>query len=166
MYTIKASEYDVKHIIQVDIEVEYDSDKIAASNDLSIKKKYKLDEVKQTLFETIFSNVCKILEKKNFEILEVYQSKKGNTGYITFYPVTLEGEILDVIQIKFRISDHPSKSIGKSDKVPKTVKIVSFVVTDHVFNNNVDFLLEIDDLCDELQSGNIDVLDEYEQKVI
>lgn len=166
MYTIKASEYDVKHIIQVDVVIEYDSDKVAASKDLNIKKKYKLDEVKQTIFETIFSNVCKILEKKNFEILETYQSKKGNAGYITFYPVTITGEILDAIQIKFRISDHPSRTINKGDKVPKTVKIISFIVTDHIFNNNVDFLLEIDDLCDNLQSGNLDVLDEYEQKVM
>ena len=65
------------------------------------------------------------------------------------------------VRIRFRVSDHEMKGRDTTLSSSKIV-IRSFVLNGETFDNSVAIISAIDDICEELDKGNIFVLDSYE----
>lgn len=136
---------------------------IAASEYLdhpkSVKKKYKISDRHLKMLNDVIASFDYNIQVAGFEILERRKATNSYSYYITFVPITLEGEKLLPIDLIFRVSSHSSKS-AEGSKNSYFAQIVSFTLEHEDFNKASQLIYEGVRIIKELQNGNIDVLDE------
>ena len=153
-------------VITIDIVLDYDDSSIAAAELIkhpeNIARKRRINDIKlQILNDVAASALSAVRSKKHLIVNEKKTHQAGNTYsfYIEFNVVDDEGNLIVPVGIKFRISNH--KLHGEETSVDtSTVIIRSFVLKGKNYENYVDIIMKIDSICEELDKGNIQVLND------
>ena len=155
-----------RFLLDVEINIEYVYEEIAASNLIShpenMSRKKRIRDVKlQILNDVAMSVLNSIKSKKNLKLISHHQTDSTYSYYIDFNVFSDEGNLLLPVRIRFRVSDHKMKG-GETPLSSSKIVIRSFVLNGETFDNSVAIISAIDDICEELDKGNIFVLDSYE----
>ena len=159
---IKPSTADKILNIIIDIEtipVDIAAD-INVTHPINIKRSKRLSEQKLTILSDIVNSSIAVINSYNFKIDKQYQSKRSYACYVWFYATDKDGNQNIKIELIFRFGDHLLTS-DDEDIITGKVRIKNFSIGEEQFNNSIAFIDEIDYICNELQKGNIGVLDEY-----
>lgn len=165
----------------INIVVEFDPVlNIAASDrityrDLPFGKQYSDEQLQW--YNDMIDNVLYLVEEySGFNVIEAYQSSESYSYYIEFEAFKEDGTSLGNFTIKFRIADHlePSKNRlrnrnsnqGSTEEQIKQFgnrrkKIFRSIKINEVSQSGLREVVEtIQQICDELLAGNVDVLDD------
>ena len=128
----------------------------------NIKRRERLDEIKLTILNDVVDSCISCINSAGFPISKQYQSSKSYTYYIQFQPITESGEKLIPVELMFRISgDHKSQSIAEDVASTSTVIIKSITLGQKEYESYPQVILALQDICNELKQGNINVLSKY-----
>lgn len=154
-----------RKIIDIEIIVEYRDYTIAASRIIdhpdNIAKKKRLNDLKlQILNDVAMSAITAINSRDHLILTKQYQAKNTYSYYIQFDVLDETGQKIIPVGIRFRISNHTMHgdelAIDSS-----TVVIRSFVLSGKYYENSIAIIQQIDQICAELNKGNINILDSY-----
>ena len=154
-----------KFLLDVEINIEYVYEEIAASNLIShpenVSRKKRISEVKLQILNDVAMSVLNSIEsKKNLKLVSHHQTNNTYSYYIDFNVFDDEGDLILPVRIRFRVSDHEMK--GRETPLSSSkIVIRSFVLNGETFDNSVSIVSAIDDICEELDKGNLQILDTY-----
>ena len=118
--------------------------------------KFKLTDEELQIYEDFVESTLSILYGHDFKIIKDYQSRRSYAYYINFYPVSKDGEILDLVKVIFRIAEHEMKH--GEEGIQKDVFIKSFTINNITYDKIMPFRERVSYLCDRLQEGDYDQL--------
>lgn len=153
----------IKPIYVLDIEVECNDcwNNVAASivNHLkNVKKKYLWSDDELTAYNDLIETILGLIKSHKFEILRNYQSRKSYAYYIDFLP----NGSSEVIEIRFRITDHSKRSLNDETAFSDSAPIIkSFVMGSKRYSNLVDIYKAVKNICDDLSKGDYSALSKY-----
>lgn len=153
----------IKPTYVLDIEVEFNDcwDNIADSivnHPKNVKKKYLWSDDELTAYNDLIETVLGLIKSHKFEILRNYQSKKSYSYYIDFLP----NRGSEVIEIRFRITDHSKRSLNDETAFSGSAPIIkSFVMGSKRYSNLVDIYKAVKNICDDLLKGDYSALSKY-----
>ena len=153
----------IKPTYVLDIEVEFNDcwNNVAASivnHPKNVKKKYLWSDDELTAYNDLIETVLGLIKSHKFEILRNYQSKKSYSYYIDFLPT--RGN--EVIEIRFRITDHSKRSLNDQTTFSDSAPIIkSFVMGSKRYSNLVDIYKAVKNICDDLLKGDYSALSKY-----
>ena len=151
-------------IIDIEIVLDYADEDIAAANLIqhpkNIAKKRKINEKKlQILDDMAMSVISMINYRPHLRLKDHYQASNSYSYYIEFNVVDDEGVLIVPVGIRFRISNH-KMSGDPTPTTSKQVIIRSSVLKGRQYENSVEIIMKISNVLDELDQGNISVLDQ------
>lgn len=153
----------IKPTYVLDIEVEFNDcwNNVAASivnHPKNVKKKYLWSDDELTAYNDLIETVLGLIKSHKFEILRNYQSKNSYSYYIDFLPTRSN----EVIEIRFRITDHSKRSLNDETTFSDSAPIIkSFVMGSKRYSNLVDIYKAVKNICDDLSKGDYSVLSKY-----
>ena len=121
---------------------------------------YQLSDKEFEVYKDFIRTAVSIIKKRDFEVIEEYQSNISYSYYIDFIPKTYEDTDYK-LRVKFRLSNHTTPEIDRDIEELKssTNRIFkSFIVNDVTCSSVKSTLKEIADICNHLQLGDFDVL--------
>ena len=125
----------------------------------SIKKKYRISDKHLEYLNDIIATFDHNLQAAGFEIIDRHHSSNSYSYYITFMPITENGEKLLPIDLIFRVSSHSSKSAEASEG-SSFARIISFTLANEDFDKASELIYAGIRIIRELKKGNVDILDE------
>ena len=154
-----------KFLLDIQIILEYDTSEVAAAQLIrhpnNLKRRKRIQDLKlQILNDVAMSALSSVKSKKHLELVSHRQTSNTYSYYIDFNVLDDEGELLIPVRIRFRISDHKMKG-EERDLDASSIVIRSFVLNGKTFDNSVSIISTIANICDELDKGNIFILDSY-----
>lgn len=159
---IHASSYHNKKIV-ITINIEEAEGSIAASEYLShpknIKKRNRISDQHLEYINDIIATFDHNIQAAGFPITSRRPAKNSYSYYLTFVPVSEEGEELLPVDLIFRVSSHTSKTAEDSTR-SSFARIISFTLGHEDYNKASDLIYKGIYILKELKKGNIDVLDE------
>lgn len=119
-----------------------------------LKPEWQLSKQQMKAYVGFLTTVVSIIESRGFKIEKEYQSSESYSYYVRFSPINYYGEEYK-LDVKFRLSDHPIKSLGhRSDNGGKDVVFDSFDIAGFECETIGQVISQIRTLCDELKSGD------------
>lgn len=146
----------VRQIIKITINLVYTDEEfneVASSmntNPKSIKKKYRINQEKLDILNSIVESVKHSILYHGFHIKNENESNRSHTYYIQFYygEKFVEDESILVI---FRLGDHKSKSIQDETSNYRHIIIHDYRIDDRVIYSPLDFEKVVDRDCETLR---------------
>ena len=149
--------------IVITMHLECDEESLAAATYLehphNIKKKFRISEKHLEYLNDIIASFDHNIQAAGFEIVDRHPSKKGYAYYITFIPISIDGERLMPIDLVFRVADHSSKEAEQS-VTSSFARIIGFTLEHEDFDKASELIYEGVRIIRELKKGNVDILDE------
>ena len=121
---------------------------------------YQLSDKEFEVYKDFIRTAVSIIKKRDFEVVEEYQSNISYSYYIDFIPKTYEDADYK-LRVRFRLSNHTTPEVSRDveDLKPSTDHIFrSFIVNDVTCDSVKSTLKEITDICNHLQLGDFDAL--------
>lgn len=152
-----------KYVIDICGYLSPDSQALNASVEMqhpkSINKIYRLTDTELDIWRSVVESVVNELDIRNFEIIRQWQSRRSYSYYIDFYPVTSDGTKLDLVQIRFRLSDH-GKGVHKVEHTrDRKLMFRDFTINDFTCPANpLNLKNLIGQMCDDLMKGDYSTL--------
>lgn len=154
-----------KYIIDVSVEFFENVYEVASStfvkHPLNIKKKKRYTDGQLVAWNDFISSVVSIINGENFEIVRYQQSKRSYAFYLDFYPISDDGEYLDMVQIRFRIADHKEHGSMGTNLRLKTQIIKNFYVGSEEYASTYEVMQAVKKICKCLKKGDYTSLDKY-----
>lgn len=154
-------------VIDIEIFLDYNDEGIAASELIkhlrNIAKKHRISEIKRQILEDVAMSALSAVNSKKHLIVDEKETKQANNSYsyyIQFDVVDDEGQHIVPVGIRLRISNHKLQGDERRVEDSRTVIIRSFVLKGKHYDNYVDIILKIDSICNELDKGNISILND------
>lgn len=137
---------------------------IQASDELieyrNTKSEYQLTPKQLETYRNFIKTVVTTIKKRDFIVVDEYQSAISYSYYIEFIPKFYDGiEPEIVFGVKFRLSDHYQSNetpITKEteSRSENSIIFTSFVVDGVKYDNIVSVISEITQICNDLQAGD------------
>lgn len=125
----------------------------------SIKKKYRISDEHLKMLNDIIASFDHNIQVAGFKITNRRKASNSYSYYITFIPITDEGEKLLPIDLIFRVSSHNSES-AEASADSSFARIVTFALEHEDFNKASELIYEGVQILKELKKGNVDILDQ------
>ncbi len=125
----------------------------------NIKKKFFVSEGKRIAYEDFIHSILSVLYENEFQIIKKRQSTRSNSVYIDFYPVDAQGNTLDLVQIKFRISNPIPDSRDSFSRTTSKAVFKTFIVGEKPYPSTFSVMDAISKICEDLKQGNYEILD-------
>lgn len=151
------SDSHIKNKIYVDMMITDSWDQIVSDieirDPISMSKKYRLSEDAKSDWSDFLTSVISVIRGRHFDIIRQYQSSKSYSYYVDFYPVTLDGQKLDEVELIFRFSDHRHKNaVGEFQT--EDFMFRSFEVNGQRYKSTYDVMMAVRHICEDLQKGD------------
>lgn len=124
-----------------------------------IKKKFLASEEQRIAFEDFIHSILSVLYENEFQIIKKHQRTRSNSVYIDFYPVDAQGNRLDLVQIKFRISNPVPASRNSFSSNNKQAMFKTFIVGGKPYPSTISVMNVVSTICEDLKQGNYEILD-------
>lgn len=135
----------------------YLSDAVLANSaqlhqDISIKKD-RLSDNEFDLWTSVINSVMSELTSRKFKVIQHGEGKDDHSFYFNFYPVSDSKERFDLVQIRFRISNHTAS--GQEENTSSTQMFRNFAVNDFMLPADLLQLMnKVGAICDKLKLGD------------
>ena len=152
--------YELEIIAIMDIAADVNSSKDILKHRPNMPYEYQLSDKEFEVYKDFIHTAVNIIKKRDFEVIEEYQSNISYSYYIDFIPETYEDTDYK-LRVKFRLSNHTAPEVSRDieDHKSSTDHIFrSFIVNDVTCDSVKSTLKEIANICNHLQLGNFDIL--------
>ena len=146
---------DDEPIYAIDAVIEYDyivSERVALRIEHRQNDGYSDEQINE--YNEFIANVYNVVVSYGFDILKEFQSSESVSYYVDFRPKGVDGNPLDVIRIRFRISDHPLKKGKGGDNFGVDAIFKSFWFGGEKYENMVALVFGVQKACDAIRVGD------------
>ena len=152
--------YELEIVAIMDITADVNSSNDILKHGQHMPYEYQLFDKEFEIYKDFIRTAISIIKKRDFAVIEEYQSNISYSYYIDFIPKTYEDTDYK-LRVKFRLSNHVAPEVSRdiedhrssSDHIFK-----SFIVNDVTCDSVKSTLKEIADICNHLQLGDFDIL--------
>ena len=152
--------YELEIVAVMNIVADVNSSKDILKHRPDMPYEYQLSDEEFEVYKDFIRTAVSIIKKRDFEVIDEYQSNISYSYYIDFIPKTYEDTDYK-LRVKFRLSNHVAPEVSRDieDHKSSTDHIFrSFIVNDVTCDSVKSTLKEIADVCNHLQLGDFDVL--------